>query len=1102
MMIHSKYLSALLALALAVASAGCTKQLKASRHMGRGNKDFRAELYDRAEIEYLNVLKNEPRSPEAIRQLGLTYYAEGKLPQALEYLQEAVKQTPGNTEARLKLGLACMSLRLFKEAHAAAAEVVRKDPTSEEALALLAESAVGTNVVQETRRQLEALPASAKATAAYHVACGTLDVRGHKLDQAEAEFKQALVRDPKSSMAGLALGTLYLMRNDPKRAGPALKAAAQLAPLRSPARLRYAEFQLSNGAAQEAKQSVEEITRKAPDYIPAWLFLANTAFAERKTADCSALLKRLLERDPINYDALMLSGKLSMVEGQATNAITQFERVAAIYPGEHPELDYQLAVAHLMDKDPVKAISSLRRAIAAAPNYPDAVLLLANLNISQGDSASAIASLTRLIQTQPLWPQAQLSLARAYLAQKDLNAAVAVYRRMMVSFPTNYTVPFLMGVALAQENKTDEARQAFVRTLKLAPDYFPALEKLVDLDLLEKQYGRATDRVAKAIAAHPKAPDLWLISAKVHLAQAMGYVSKEPAGNAGPIPPNLAQVPAAQPDVKQAETALQKAIALNPDTRSAYLMLAQLYEDYGKHQQALDQLNGYLAKTNDVTALMLLGIIQDRSKNYAAARDAYQRLLQVSPNAVPALNNLACLDYTHLGQLDKGYQLAQRAYQLQPSDPAVADTFGWALFQKGQYDRCVGLFQDSAAKRPSDPEIQFHLGMAHYMLGDEGPARLALERAIQLGGKDFPEQGAASRGLALLAIDPKTATPAARASLEEWLQTHPKDPIALTRLGAIQVRAGAFAAAAQTYQTALDCMPENIQVMLDLARIYADHTKDLPQALQIMKHAHDRAPQDARVSHLLGRLVFHQGDFQWASSLLEQSATALPDDPEVAYDVAWSRYSLGHVAQAQAAMALASKAGPALPQAQDAQRFLSLTAAAKTPVLAGQASPQAQQILATEPDYVPALMVCALAQEQQGNYAPAAQFYDRILARYPDFAPASKNLAMLCFTRLGDQQRAYALATKAFQALPEDTDLAKLLGVLAYRRGDYARAATLLQQITLAQTTDAEVYYYLGMTNYHLNQSADAKSALQRALGLKLQPKLAQDARGVLAKLK
>ena len=35
------------------------------------------------------------------------------------------------------------------------------------------------------------------------------------------------------------------------------------------------------------------------------------------------------------------------------------------------------------------------------------------------------------------------------------------------------------------------------------------------------------------------------------------------------------------------------------------------------------------------------------------------------------------------------------------------------------------------------PEIQFHVGMAHYMLGEEEPARLALQKAADASA-DFP----------------------------------------------------------------------------------------------------------------------------------------------------------------------------------------------------------------------------------------------------------------------------------------------------------------------------------------------------------------------------
>src|SRR5262245_62687176 len=49
-------------------------------------------------------------------------------------------------------------------------------------------------------------------------------------------------------------------------------------------------------------------------------------------------------------------------------------------------------------------------------------------------------------------------------------------------------------------------------------------------------------------------------------------------------------------------------------------------------------------------------MIQGRLKHFDAARDAYEKVLTVAPNAPFALNNLAVLYSEHFGQLDKAYK--------------------------------------------------------------------------------------------------------------------------------------------------------------------------------------------------------------------------------------------------------------------------------------------------------------------------------------------------------------------------------------------------------------------------------------------------------------
>jgi len=1081
------------------AGAGCTKQARMNRNLARADRDFQAEKYDRAELEYLNVLRNPKLNSAAVRQLGLLYYAEGRLPRAISFLRKAAELEPANLEVRLKLGQIYLAFRMAKEAREAAALVLQKQPQNEEALLLLAE--VGTsNQVREISQRMAQLPAAARGRASSHLVLGALAAREQDLPRAEAEFKAAVAADAKSSEAYMALGAIYLARNDRAQAEPALKRSAELAPLRSSQRLRYAEFELASGAPEEGKRLLEEITRKAPDYVPAWVRLAQLAYAKANTKECASLLDQVLLHDPINREALLLRGNLALAKGDGTNALSQFDRLARTYERD-PEAHYRLALAHLLNKEPTKADASLNRALTLNSNFVEAILLRAELDVRQGNAGPAVNSLTRLLKQQPRIPNAYPLLANAYLAQNHADDAVQVFRQMTQAFPKEPQAPLLLGEMLARQGRTNGARQAFEKALELAPGSVPVLEQIVALDLAEKQYPRATARVQQLMDKDARAAEPWLLMAQIHMAQATDLVINELQKH--PAPPGtilrFADVPATQPEVDRAEKALLRALELNPNLRPAYHLLAQLYISCNKYQQALDRLEN-LAKTNDVSALMQIGLLHNELKHFPAARDAYEKALALNPSFVPALNNLADLYSEPLRQPDKAYALAEKARQLQPNDPMVADTFGWVLFQRGEYARALALIQEAAPKLPADPGVTFHLGMAHYMLGEEDAARVALQTAVQ-AAKDFPGKEEAGQRLAMLALDVKTANASQVAELRKRLSECPSDPIAAGRLAAILERDGAFDQAAQTDEAALKSNPRNLSAASRLAGLYANHLNDPRKALAWAKAAHDLAPEDAHISHLLGRLVYQTGDHKWAASLLEDSARKLADDPDVLYDLAWSDYSLGRVEEAQTAMQKAAQANPPLAHAADAKRFLAMLAAAG-PTQTPETLAEVQKVLKADPDCVPALMASAVAVDHQANYQEAARLYERVLARFPAFAPAAKNLARLYCDNLGDDRKAYSLASKARESFPDDPELARLCAILAYRQGNFSLSLQMLQDCLRKNDKDAELLYYLGMTQYRLKQPKPSRQTLERALALNLQPKLAQDARHTLQALK
>ncbi len=1051
---------------------GCTKTAKANRSVARADEYFAAGEYAKAEIEYLNALKTGGINPVTIRQLGIIYSEQGRVLQAIAYLQKASELEPENVDVRRRLGLAYLAGRKLKEASDEANLVLTKQPGNQDALLILADAAVGSNAVQQTGQRIEEMKQRDQDRASYHVALGTLFFRQRDLTNAEQEFKTAFAMDPKSADAHNALGNLAWIRNDLPQAEAEFKTAADLSSFRSARRLKLIDFKLRTGGFDDAKKLLEQLTQQVPDYVPPWGMLMSIAFAERRYEDCASLVHQTLALDPVNYEAMLTNGKLKLLKNDADGALADFQRMTTIYDAA-PDLHFQTALAYLLKGDAAKGSSSLNRTLTLDPEHAEAVLLSSEMSIRKGSADLAVPALTQLIKRQPQLVRAHLLLASAYLAQKNYADAVAVYQRMTTLFPKNPEARALLGGLLLQQQKTAEGRAQFEKALEISPDFAAAIEQLVYLDLADKKPDAALERVQKQIAAKPQAAEPWVLLAAVHVAR------KEP---------------------DKAESALEKSIELNPNQQNAYVMLAQLYIAQKKQDQALQRLGDLVARrTNDVVGWTLIGTLHESLKNYPQARDAYLKVLALDPTSTAVLNNLAYLYSEHLNEIDKAYEMAEAARKLAPQAVAVADTFGWTLFKKGDYAKALVPLQQAAAGLPSNAEVQFHLGMTHYMLGDERSAEAALSQAVQ-ATNDFPWKAEARQSLATMSIDSKTISGDALKELEKRQGERPADPVLCSRLADVYERNGQAAAAAKLYEALLKRNPANSAATTKLAQLYA--LADPGRAFDFLKEAHRLAPDNPDITYKLGRAVQQKNDPKWAASLFEESARQLPNDPEITYDLALSYYDLGRLPDVESKIQSALQAG-SFTRAVEARRLLAMMTAYKEP--SAELLLQAGNILKTNADYTPALMVSAVDRHRKGDAAGAIQIYEKVLARNPLFTPATRDLAILYQEQGGNDQKAYSLATKARESFPSDPLVARTLGILAYRRGDFKRAVQLLSESEGQLADNAELQYYLGMATLRAKEPDSekrAKQALQKALTLNLPSKLAEEARRAIAELK
>ena len=1047
----------------------CSKEAKKTRLLAEADNYFKAGNYDKAKVSYLNVIRQDPQNALAFERIGAMWLDDAALPRAAAFLAKASELDPKNTENRIRLARCYLALGQFARAKAEALEILEQVPDSGDAIIALAEAARSKEDIQTAAERLEGY--TKKDGIFFHLASANLLLNIGDVAAAEKALRQALGVDPNSSAAHMAMGDLYLLKKDQKQAGEEFKKAAELAPVRSMERLKYAAFTSATGDTEETRRIATEMTKQAPDYLPGWSLLAEVALRDKKYDEALSLLENVFSRDPEYIDGRRIESEVLLAKGDTKKAVEILERLDQTYP-DTPLIKYGLARAYLANSNINQAKIALDQAVSLNPNYTDAVLLLAETNLRSGHGELAIEPLTNLLKRTPDLKGATLLLAAAYGSLDRFDDAAVVIGEQARLAPQDAQIRMALGLTLRQAKRNDEARKAFEKAAELEPDALWPVDQLVEMDLLEKHFDAARQRLRAQFQKTPDSPAAHFFEGKIL---------------------------AAEQKWEPAEAELQKALLLDPNFAGAYDLLVQGYLATNKIPEAISELQGEIARNpKNSSALMTLALLYERTTDFSHARDAYEKVLSINPNFVPALNNLACLYADRLNDLDKAYELSRRARDLNGSDPSVGDTLGWVLYKRGDYQQALTNLQESAAKLPDNPEVQFHLGMTAYMMGRTELARVALQKAAS-AENDFPGKEESKRRLTLLQSGAGSSPAFSLSRLEAMTKEQPDDVISQMRLGEAYEKEDAPEKAAAAFEQALKLNPKLVAVVTKLAKLYAGPLQNKQKALAYAKQARELAPADPQVAAVLGNVAYQCGNFTWSYSILRDAARQRKTDPSILHDLAWAAYSLGKVNESRDMMEKAMATDPHFPDAPDAQKFLSLTALRENPKEIVSAANEIQTELTTNPEYLPALMAEAALDEQRGQTKAASGIYTDILRRLPDFVPAQKQLAVLYAQDPSATGAAYDLAAEAHKTLPSDAELAELLGRLSYEKKEYQRAIQLLQESARKQPLGADSLFYLGMSQFQAGQKAEAPGVLNQALLAGLQEPLASEAKRALA---
>jgi len=711
---YKRYSAALTATIVActilLSAVACSNESKIQRHMARGNEFLAEEKTQEAIIEFLNVVQINPDHPEANRALALALFDSGQYAPAFRYLQRAAQFESDNHEVRVRLASLYLLRGQRDEAREEAGAVLDSDPSNLEALTVYSDTSLSEGEVDGSLRRLENVRAEHQNRATFHLALGSLYVKKRDIEAAEEHFRRAAEAEPDAPDAHLALGTFYLAKRDVDNAKTHFARAAETAPLRSTAQIRVVDFYRLVGDNEGAVERLNELVTEAPDFIPAWNRIASYAYQDADYTRAEEALTHLLESNAKDPEALRLLGEVHRQRGELDEAEDSFREAITVlqdYVRRRPELAYahfRLAQMHVRVDELAQGMASLERVIELAPNSPEAAIMLAELQIRSGQSDQAIPVLAKVLERQHT-PLAFRLMGMAQAGQKDFTRAKVAYEQFLELAPEDAEAPYYLGTAEISLQETSAALQHFEQSLELNPSYLEPLSAISVVYASQQRLGAAVDRVVAQISRiEPSAPHQLLLG---QLYQASNQLDK-------------------------AETAFRTSVELRPSLTAGYARLAGLYTQSNRGPQAIDEMElGLEHNPDDVSLMMMKGVLLQSEGDPDAARTTYESLLEIDPRHAAAANNLAYL-YGEDGRLDEALEWAEVAREGNADSPDIADTLGWILYRRETYGRSLALIKEAAASRPDNAEIRYHLGLAHHKNGDFQETIETLTQALEM----------------------------------------------------------------------------------------------------------------------------------------------------------------------------------------------------------------------------------------------------------------------------------------------------------------------------------------------------------------------------------
>lgn len=433
------------------------------------------------------ILKSSPRDTEALVFKGQIQLRQNDTGGAVDSFQNALKNDPDNAVAHYQLGLAYDQQHNEARAESEWREAVRVRPDltdAQRALAALALRRADLDALLQIAQQIiNSQPAAADG----FLFKGIAEIARGKYSDAEQDAQQAMQRAPQNPAPYIQMGNVHLAQKHYADAEKFYQQALDKDPSSSDGLSGLMNTYFAQKQPDKAIAAANAQIAKSPNNSNFYDLLGTALFNGRKDLPgAETALRKAIELDKTNTDALEKLGKVQVQEGAADQAIALYQQSIKDNPRD---IRFLILTGELYESkqqwDQAKAM--YQQALSIVPDQPLASNNLAYVLLQQGgnvDVALAMAQAAR--RGMPDSPNAADTLGWAYYQKGVYQTAISQFQEAIRlgekrGMPDDAVIHYHLGLAYEKANQNGLARQQLEKAVKLSPNNADAKKALSEL---------------------------------------------------------------------------------------------------------------------------------------------------------------------------------------------------------------------------------------------------------------------------------------------------------------------------------------------------------------------------------------------------------------------------------------------------------------------------------------------------------------------------------------------------------------------------------------------------------------------------------------------